>query len=53
VQASGGAQGLGGIQNAAVVGQPVPWASSTDINHNVEVRSGFPIPVCTQAGICQ
>lgn len=53
VQASGGAQGLGGIQNAAVVGQPVPSVSSTDASHNVEVRSGFAIPVCTQAGVCQ
>jgi hypothetical protein len=53
VQASGGAQGLGGIQNAAVVGQPVPRVSSTDANNNVQVRSGFAIPVCTQAGVCQ
>ena len=53
VQASGGAQGLGGIQNAAVVGQPVPWVSSTDVSNNVQVRSGFAIPVCTQAGVCQ
>jgi hypothetical protein len=53
VQASGGAQGIGGIQNAAVVGQPVPLLGSTEITHNVLVISGFPIPVCSPIGVCQ
>lgn len=53
VQASGGAQGFGGIQNAAVVGQPVPRMGSADIPLNVRVVSGFPIPVCSPLGICQ
>lgn len=53
VQASGGVQAIGGIQNAAVVGQPAPRMSSTEITHNIQVVSGFPIPVCSPIGICQ
>ena len=53
VQASGGVQAVSLIQNSAVVGQPVPFMISTDVNGNVQVRSGFSIPVCTASGICQ
>ena len=53
VQASGGTQLAGGIQNGAVVGQPVPFISSADLNNNVQSRSGFSIPVCTASGVCQ
>lgn len=53
VQASGGTQALGGIQNAAVLGQNVPFMGSTDITRNIQVRSGFGIPVCSVLGTCQ
>jgi hypothetical protein len=54
VQASGGVQAFSVlIQNSAVVGQPVPFISSTDSSGNVQVRSGFSIPVCTASGSCQ
>ena len=52
IQASGAIQVFGTIQNSAVVGQVVPSVISTDPNDNgnVEVRSGFAIPVCTPKG---
>jgi hypothetical protein len=51
VQASGGVQVFSVIQNSAVVGQLVPFVTSTDPNGNVQVRSGFSIPVaCTPNG---
>ena len=45
ILASGAAQGSGTIQNAAVVGQVVPFVMSTDPEGDVQVSSGFPIPV--------
>jgi hypothetical protein len=45
VQASGAIQVFGTIQNAAIVGQSVPSAISTDPTGNVQIRSGFTIPV--------
>lgn len=53
VQASGGVQVFSVIQNSAVVGQPVPFMTSTDSSGNVQARSGFSIPVCTTSGNCQ
>ncbi len=53
VQASGGVQVFSVIQNSAVVGQPVPFMTSTDSSGNVQARSGFSIPVCTAPGVCQ
>jgi hypothetical protein len=53
VQASGGVQVFSVIQNSAVVGQPVPFITSTDSSGNVQSRSGFSIPVCTASGSCQ
>jgi hypothetical protein len=53
VQASGGVQVFSVIQNSAVVGQLEPFMTSTDPNGNVQVRSGFSIPVCTTSGVCQ
>jgi hypothetical protein len=54
VQASGGVQSFSVIiQNAAVVGQSVPFMTSTDSSGNVQSRSGFSIPVCTTSGSCQ
>ena len=51
VQASGGIQVFSAVQNAAVVGQSVPSATSTDPTGNVQNRSGFTIPVC-ESGPC-
>jgi hypothetical protein len=53
VQASGGVQVFSVIQNSATVGQPVAFMASTDSSGNVQVRSGFSIPVCTTSGACQ
>jgi hypothetical protein len=53
VQASGGVQVFSVIQNSAVVGQLEPFMTSADPNGNVQVRSGFSIPVCTASGSCQ
>jgi hypothetical protein len=53
VQASGGVQVFNVIQNAGVDGQLEPFMTSTDPNGNVQVRSGFSIPVCTAPGSCQ
>ena len=55
IEASGAIQasGTGMIQNAAVVGQLVPAVISTDPNDNIEVLSGFTIPVpaaCPNSG---
>jgi hypothetical protein len=51
MQASGAAQASRGIQNAGVIGQLVPSVTSTDSGNNVQVRSGFTIPVdCTASG---
>jgi hypothetical protein len=53
IQASGGVQVLGTIQNSAVIGQIVPSVVSTnsDDNGSVQSRSGFTIPVaCTPRG---
>ncbi len=48
VQASGAIQVSGAIQNAAIVGQLVPSAISMGPDGNVQIRSGFTIPVvCT------
>ena len=44
-QASGAIQANGVIQNAAIVGQPVPSVISTDPNGNIQLHSGFTIPV--------
>jgi hypothetical protein len=45
VQASGAIQISGTVQNAAIVGQPVPSAISTGLSGTVQIRSGFTIPV--------
>ena len=51
MQASGTVQASSGIQNAGVIGQLVPSVTSTDSGNNVQVRSGFAIPVdCTASG---
>jgi hypothetical protein len=53
IQASGAILVFGTIQNSAIVGQVVPSVISTDPNDNgnVQVRSGFAIPVaCTPQG---
>ena len=51
MQASGTIQASSGIQNAGVIGQLVPSVTSTDSGNNVQVRSGFTIPVdCTASG---
>jgi hypothetical protein len=50
IQASGAIETLGTIQNSAIIGQVVPSVISTEPNDNgnVQVRSGFTIPVaCT------
>jgi hypothetical protein len=48
IQASGTVQASSGIQNAGIVGQLVPSVTSMDSSNNVQVRSGFTIPVdCT------
>lgn len=43
-QASGSIQVFGSIQNAAVVGQFVPYVISTESSNAVQVQSGFAIP---------
>jgi hypothetical protein len=51
IQASGAIQVSGRIQNAAILGQHFPSVISTDSNRNVQVRSGFTIPVvCPGSG---
>jgi hypothetical protein len=54
-QASGAIQAPGTIQNGAIVGQPFPSVVSTDSSNNVQIRSGFTIPVvCAGSGTsCQ
>jgi hypothetical protein len=47
-QASGTVQSSSTIQNAGIVGQLVPSVISTDPSGNVQIRSGFAVPVvCT------
>jgi hypothetical protein len=55
VQASGGDQAAGAIQNGAMVGPLVPSATSTDASGNIQLRSGLNIPVaCTGSNVnCQ
>jgi len=43
--ASGANQASGTIQNAAIAGQVVPFVMSRDAEGDVQVSSGFPIPV--------
>ncbi len=45
VQASGGSQTNGAIQNVAIVGQPFPSVTSEDAAGNIQVRTGFTPPV--------
>lgn len=45
VRASGAMQMFGMIQNAAIVGQPIPSVISTDPTTAIQVRSGFTPPV--------
>jgi hypothetical protein len=49
VQASEGSLGNGPIQNGAIVGQSNAFVISVDPNANVQVRSGFAIPVACPA----
>jgi hypothetical protein len=49
VQASGASQGNALIQNAAVVGQSNAFVISADPNRDIQVRSGFAIPVACPA----
>ena len=49
VQASGVSQGNGLIQNGAIVGQSDAFLISVDPNGDVQVRSGFAIPVACPA----
>jgi hypothetical protein len=44
-QASGTVQSSNTIQNAGIVGQLVPSVISTDPSGNVQIRSGFAVPV--------
>jgi hypothetical protein len=50
IQASGAIQASGTIQNAAFIGQLVPAVISTDANGNVEVLSGFSVPIPVACG---
>jgi hypothetical protein len=54
VQASGAIQVYGTIQNAAIVGQPVPSVISADPNGDIRVRSSFtpPLPCAGSNTIC-
>jgi hypothetical protein len=45
VQASGGEQTFGAIQNSVIVGQFFPSVISTDPNGDIQVRSGFTPPL--------
>jgi hypothetical protein len=45
VQAWGGLQTYGTVQNGVVIGQPLPSVTSSDPNGNIQTRSGFTIPV--------
>jgi hypothetical protein len=45
VQASGGVQKFGAIQNSVIVGQLFPSVISTDANGDIQVRSGFTPPL--------
>lgn len=47
-EGSGAVQAFGPTQNAAIVGQLVPSLISTDPDDNVQVRSGFTIPVVSK-----
>jgi len=49
VQASGGSQGNGLIQNSAILGQSSAFVISVDPNGNVQMLSGFAIPVACPA----
>jgi uncharacterized protein YjdB len=49
VQASGASQGNGLIQNGAIAGQSNAFVISADPNGNIQVRSGFVIPVACAA----
>ena len=52
VQASGAIQTAGTIQHAAIVGQSVSSVISIDPSGNVQVRSGFAVPVvCTGSDV--
>jgi hypothetical protein len=55
VQASGGNQSGGAIQNGAIAGQMLPSVTSTDASSNVQTRSGLNIPpVCKDSSTnCQ
>jgi hypothetical protein len=44
-QATGAVQTSGGVQNAGIARQEVPWTSSVDSSGHVQVESGFVIPV--------
>jgi uncharacterized protein YjdB len=51
IQSSGTVQASNRIQNAGIIGQLVPSVTSMDSGNNVQVRSGFTIPVeCTASG---
>lgn len=45
VQASGGFQTAGTIQNGVVIGQLLPSVISSDPSGNIQTRSGFTVPV--------
>jgi hypothetical protein len=49
-QASGGTQVSGTVQGTAIVGQPVPFMTSSDPSSTVQVQNGLSIPVCGGSG---